>query len=310
MLERKPLELSGGQQQRTALARALVKDAGPGAARRAARQPRLQAPRGAARRAAAHLRGDRRDLRLRHHRARRGAAARREYGDALARAGSPQFGPTARSIASPATARRASLLQPADELPSAIAKKGDRSLWRAAACRAGRRSPALPTAATRSVFRPHHLGLSRAPRRASCAARWRSPSHRLGKLRPPAARRRRSPRRAHGVRDFAAGRRRGYLDPATSIVFDADGRLVAPARPAGRLRTAPWPGSPRDSRTATAAAAAPAGLRAEARSITSGGTAAPMRCSARRAAARPRCSTSSPACCARPRAGCSSATAT
>ena len=41
----------------------------------------------------------------------------------------------------------------------------------------------------------------------------------------------------------------------------------------------------------------PERLGAEAASTSMGTTAAPMRCSARRAAARPRCSTSSPACC-------------
>ena len=56
MLDRRPSELSGGQQQRTAIARALVKDCRPDPARRAARQSRLQAARGTARRAAAPLR--------------------------------------------------------------------------------------------------------------------------------------------------------------------------------------------------------------------------------------------------------------
>ena len=49
------------------------------AARRAAGQSRLQAARGAARRTAAHLRGLGRDLRLCHHRAVGGAAARRPH---------------------------------------------------------------------------------------------------------------------------------------------------------------------------------------------------------------------------------------
>ena len=55
------------------------------AARRAARQSRLQAARGAARGAAEDLRRERHDLRLRHDRAARGAAARRQYGDAVGR---------------------------------------------------------------------------------------------------------------------------------------------------------------------------------------------------------------------------------
>ena len=56
----------------------------PRAARRAARQSRLQAARGTARGAAAHLLRHRRDLRLRHDRAGRGAAARRLDRDARA----------------------------------------------------------------------------------------------------------------------------------------------------------------------------------------------------------------------------------
>ncbi len=78
-LNRTPLQLSGGQQQRTAIARALVKGRGPRAARRAARQPRLQAARGTAHRVAAHFRGIRRDLRLCDDRAVRSAAARRPH---------------------------------------------------------------------------------------------------------------------------------------------------------------------------------------------------------------------------------------
>ena len=84
-LDRTPLSLSGGQQQRTALARAIVKNAEPRAARRAARQPRLQAARGTARGTAEDLRRSRHDLRLRHDRAARGAAARRQHRDAVGR---------------------------------------------------------------------------------------------------------------------------------------------------------------------------------------------------------------------------------
>jgi glycerol transport system ATP-binding protein len=62
-LSRTPLQLSGGQQQRTAIARA-GQGRRSGAARRAARQSRLQAARGVAHRTAAHFRGLRRDLRL------------------------------------------------------------------------------------------------------------------------------------------------------------------------------------------------------------------------------------------------------
>ena len=72
-----------------------------GAARRAARQSRLQAARGTAHRTAAHLRGVRRDLRLRHHRALRGAAARRQHRLHVGRRGAAGRRHARRSIASP-----------------------------------------------------------------------------------------------------------------------------------------------------------------------------------------------------------------
>ena len=65
-----------GSQQRAAMARALAKGA-PLMPRRAAGQPRLQAARGAARRADPAVRRRRIDRGLRHHRAGRGAAAGR-----------------------------------------------------------------------------------------------------------------------------------------------------------------------------------------------------------------------------------------
>ena len=73
------------------------------AARRAAGQSRLQAARGAARGAAEHLRRVRRDLRLCHDRARRGAAARRQHRDACSRAASRSSARRSRSTASRTT---------------------------------------------------------------------------------------------------------------------------------------------------------------------------------------------------------------
>ncbi len=61
----------------------------PHPARRAARQSRLQAARGAARRAAAVLRRPQLHRRLRHDRADRGAAVRRQHRDAARRPGHP-----------------------------------------------------------------------------------------------------------------------------------------------------------------------------------------------------------------------------
>ncbi len=72
-----------------------------GAARRAARQSRLQAARGTAHRTAAHLRGVRRDLRLRDDRAFRGAAARRRHRLHVGRRGAAGPATRRRSIASP-----------------------------------------------------------------------------------------------------------------------------------------------------------------------------------------------------------------
>ena len=72
-----------------------------GAARRAARQSRLQAARGTARRTAAHLRGLRRDLRLRHDRTFGSAAARRRHRVHVGRRGAAGRQSRRRSIASP-----------------------------------------------------------------------------------------------------------------------------------------------------------------------------------------------------------------
>ena len=76
-----------------------------GAARRAARQSRLQAARGTAHRTAAHLRGLRRDLRLRHHRAVGSAAARRPHASACGKAAVLQAGDTPKVYRHPDTLR-------------------------------------------------------------------------------------------------------------------------------------------------------------------------------------------------------------
>ena len=105
-LTRKPLELSGGQQQRTALARAIVKDAGlvlldeplANLDYKLREELRAELPK--------HLRGIRRDLRLCHDRARRGAAARRQHRDAVGGPRHPVRADAARSTASRSTRRR------------------------------------------------------------------------------------------------------------------------------------------------------------------------------------------------------------
>ena len=85
------------------------------------------------------------------------------------------------------------------------------------------------------------------------------------------------------------------LDPNDIFVFAPDGRLVAaPARREGRAMARidlvdlahSYGGNPTPIRR----------LRAEADLDDAGARAAPTRCSGPRAAARPRCSTSSPAC--------------
>ena len=79
LLDRLPHQLSGGQQQRTAIARAIVKRADSGSARRAARQSRLQAARGIARRASLHSQKVGCDTRLCDGGTPRSAAARRRH---------------------------------------------------------------------------------------------------------------------------------------------------------------------------------------------------------------------------------------
>ena len=110
-----------------------------GAARRAARQPRLQAARGAARGTAAHLRGLGRDLRLRHHRAGGGAAARRQHGDPV---GGPGHAvrPTPRRLSPSARPRDGAGLLRSAAQHVGVEKQGG-SVTSPAACR--RRPPAL-----------------------------------------------------------------------------------------------------------------------------------------------------------------------
>ncbi len=184
---------------------------------------------------------------------------------------------------------------------------------RAAGAGASRR--ALPTAPMTIGFQPHHLSPRTPQTRRPCAA---------------AARRSRSPRSparkassistspasrwvmlTHGIHDIEPDteievfhRHRAHL-----MVFDANGRAVI-AHDAGgvgesdmaRIDSRPHPPRLRPNPKSEADYALKRSrprLRA---------TAAPMRCSARPAAARPRCSTSSPACCT-PRTGASCSTA-
>ena len=112
-LDRTPLNLSGGQQQRTALARAIVKNAGlvlldeplANLDYKLREELRAELPQ--------HLRRGRRDLRLRHDRAARGAAARRQHGDAVARAASRSSARRSTSSASRTTwSRRKTFADP------------------------------------------------------------------------------------------------------------------------------------------------------------------------------------------------------
>ena len=88
-LKRTPLQLSGGQQQRTAIARALVKGADLVLLDEPLANLDYKLREELRDRAAAHLRGVRRDLRLCHDRADRGAAARRQHGLHVGGAGAP-----------------------------------------------------------------------------------------------------------------------------------------------------------------------------------------------------------------------------
>ena len=150
------------------------------------------------------------------------------------------------------------------------------------------------------------ISLSPTASRPSCLSRrrWRSrrsPARRASST--SNARRHAGSLPAPGVHEFEPGADdRGPCSiPPHLFVFDRDGRLVAAPR-ARRPEGAPW----RASTSTTSRHSyrphprGPADYRAEAASITSGDRAAPMRCSGPRAAARPRCSTSSPASSCRP----------
>ena len=152
----------------------------PGAARRAARQSRLQAARGTARRTAEDLRRGRHDLRLRHDRAARGAAARRQHGDAVAKAASPSSArPSTSSASRSIWSRRRTFADPPLNT-IVLDKKGARlpARWRRRTCRCRPSSPALPTRSYTIGFQPHHLSLERPRRGRACRCRPRSRSPR------------------------------------------------------------------------------------------------------------------------------------
>ena len=233
------------------IARALVKKRRSGAARRAAGQSRLQAARGTARRAAAHLRRVRRHLRLCHHRAARGAAARRPHRDCCPRAASRSSADTSRS-----TAGRDDLVTAPDLLRSAAQHHRAREEGRRASLvdGGGERpgasglSPGLPTASYTIGFRAHQLVARPRPdagHHACPATVTRDRNHRLGKLRASQfARRTTGSLLAPGVHDFQPGAGdRGVHRPATTSSSSTPTAGSSPRRAHGGLRSERWPAS-------------------------------------------------------------------
>ena len=183
------------------------------AARRTARQSRLQAARGAAHRAAAHLRGVRRDLRLCHDRADRSAAARRQHGLHVGGAGAPDRRDAERLPPSADAACRAGVLR------SAAQPRRHREEERLCAiCGRHRR------AGVRSLFIARGRRLSRRLSRPSARARqWRD--------RPP-----RLPCHGDGDRDHRFGEFRASDPRRIELGGGAARRARVRARPDHRCR--------------------------------------------------------------------------
>ena len=270
----------------------------------------------------------RRDLRLCHHRARRGAAARRQHRDP---AGGPGH-PVRPDLGGLPPARRPrhgpGLLRSADEhrrrSRSAASKLHD--LRRRVNGRRAVADKLLPTATTPSASgrttsdaAGHRQGRA-APSRAACSSP-RSPVPRASFI--SISRADLGRRLIHGVTALPAWLRR---DTSSSLmarqafyVFAARRRGCAPPHSGGSLREPMHGQTIRTSTTlapllhcgesAKIAERATIALKRPV-ATTWRATAAPMRCSGPRAAARPRFSTSSPACCVPPRAGSCSTTAT
>ncbi len=305
--------LSGGQQQRTALARALVKNAGlvlldeplANLDYKLREELREELPK--------TLRSLRRDLRLCDHRTFRSAAARRQHRSAQTRAGMTAV----RARRSTSSAARLDLVtaRPSADPPLNI----DPSSSKQAAAFTSDGEPVLPVPAhlAGAGGRPLHR---RASSRTICAfdpARRRRDAadgkdgdlrnRRLRKLRP----RRISPARAGSCwrRAFTTSNRTQPLDgfrryPPPDGLRRRMGARSARTGLRRRWEERKWHASI-SNHIRHAYGAKPKSdkrLRAARKCTTSGTTAAPMRCSVRPAAARPRCSTSSRACC-KPSAG-------
>ncbi len=176
LLERRPAELSGGQQQRTALARALVKDADlvlldeplANLDYKLREELRDELPR--------LLRRPRLHRGLRHHRAGRGAAARRPHRDAARGPRHPVRPDRRRSTAGPPTSSPREVFSDPPINTAAVAKRGGRDRARRTVARwpaeAALAAPARRRA-TRSALRPHHVGRE-SPPAAPTASRSRA----------------------------------------------------------------------------------------------------------------------------------------
>ncbi len=293
MLKRRPNELSGGQQQRTATRPRAGQGRRPGSARRAARQPRLQAARGAARGAAALLRRPELHRRLRDHRAYRGAAALAAIRPPCTPAASPS---SAKPPTSTAT-RRTSSAHGCSPTRRSIPPKSKSVATRCSSATSGCLSAApragIPDGTYIIGIRPHHITPSKPNAEAAADRRHGGDRRtlRLGERRPLRSRRPDLGLAVAGHPSLRGGfaSRRLYVDMDHALFFDLDDRRVERGRMMARITLEDLRHSYLDE------PAERRGLGAASAGDRTGRTAAPMPCSARRAAARPRSSTSSPA---------------
>ena len=177
-LHRTPLSLSGGQQQRTALARAIVKNAGvvlldeplANLDYKLREELRAELPRIFA--------ASRLDLRLCDHRAERGAAARRQHRDAVGRAASPSSDRRSRCSASRTISSPRSTFSDPPLNTIVLRKKGAQlpARWWGEPPGAGRARRHCRRLATRSASSPTiFLSRGRALRPSRSPPRCRSP---------------------------------------------------------------------------------------------------------------------------------------